>query len=49
MAPPAYVAEDDLVMYQWEGGECREIEGREEGVGGWVEEHPRRSRWRGVG
>jgi hypothetical protein len=26
--------------------QCREIEGREVGVGGWVEEHPHRSRGR---
>jgi hypothetical protein len=28
---------------------CRGIEGREAGVGGWVEEHPHRSRGRGYG
>ena len=31
--------------------QCRGIEGREAGVGGWVEEHPHRSRGRrdGIG
>ena len=54
MAPDAYVTEDDLVGHQWEErslvlmpsvGECQ---GGEVGMGGWVGEHPHRSRDRGV-
>jgi hypothetical protein len=54
MAPAAYVAEDGLVRHQWEKrplvkaqcprvGECQD---REAGMGGWVLEHPHRSRER---
>jgi hypothetical protein len=39
MAPAAYVAEDGLPWFC--EGEC---EGGEAGVGGWVEEHPHRSK-----
>jgi hypothetical protein len=46
MAPAAYVAEDGLVMHQWEERSwsyegsidvpCRTIKGEELGMGGWV-------------
>jgi hypothetical protein len=60
MAPAACVAEDGLVWLSGRRGlwscdgsmpQCREIEGGEVGVGGWVEEHPHRSRGRedGIG
>jgi hypothetical protein len=50
MAPAAYVTEDGFAMHQWEErslvypsvGELRA--GRWEWVGGWVEEHPHRSK-----
>ena len=60
MAPAAYVAEDGLVAHQWEEwhlglrvfngcpsiGECY---GGKTGVGGWMGEHPHRSKRRGEG
>jgi hypothetical protein len=54
MDPAAYVAEDGLVGHQWEKRslvktQCLSVEkgqGGKAGVGGWVGEHPHRSRGR---